>query len=90
MPAILRIILGWFFIFLGVIGLFLPVLQGLLFLAIGALLLSKDIPLFKRFVSWIHLKFPAMRGPIKKWRIQLGEDRKKSSPGRSHDSPVGK
>ena len=27
--------LGWIFIFLGILGLFLPILQGILFLAIG-------------------------------------------------------
>ena len=34
--------LGWIFMVLGVFGLFLPILQGILFLAIGMVLLSYD------------------------------------------------
>jgi len=30
------LMLGWFFIFLGILELFLPILQGILFLCIGA------------------------------------------------------
>ncbi|MBS40649.1 MAG: hypothetical protein CMM83_02830 [Rhodospirillales bacterium] len=33
--------LGWCCVFLGVIGLFLPILQGILFLAIGFIILSR-------------------------------------------------
>ena len=32
---------GWIFIVLGVLGLFLPILQGILFLAIGGMLLAR-------------------------------------------------
>ena len=35
---------GWIFIILGVLGLFLPILQGILFLAIGGMLLSIESP----------------------------------------------
>ena len=34
--------LGWLFIFLGILGLFLPILQGILFLTIGLILLSRE------------------------------------------------
>ncbi|MBI4553428.1 MAG: hypothetical protein HY710_14280 [Candidatus Latescibacteria bacterium] len=37
---ILRPILGWMFVFVGIIGLFLPILQGILFIVIGLVLLS--------------------------------------------------
>jgi len=36
------ILFGWSFIVLGVIGLFLPVLQGVLFLLIGLFILSTE------------------------------------------------
>ncbi|HHM23725.1 MAG TPA: hypothetical protein ENJ23_01640 [Bacteroidetes bacterium] len=39
-----RIVLGVIFLILGILGLFLPVLQGLLFLTIAAALLGKDTP----------------------------------------------
>jgi len=37
-------VLGWAFIALGVVSLFLPFLQGVLFIAIGLYLLSKGSP----------------------------------------------
>ena len=39
---ILLLIVGWAFILLGIIGLFLPVLQGVLFLLIGLMILSGE------------------------------------------------
>lgn len=41
------------FLILGVIGLFLPFLQGILFLAVGAILLSYCFPQFK---IWLNEK----------------------------------
>lgn len=42
--------IGWFFIILGLIGLVLPILQGLLFLAIGLYILSIHSPFIQRIV----------------------------------------
>jgi uncharacterized membrane protein YbaN (DUF454 family) len=38
----LLVTLGWIFVVLGVLGIFLPILQGILFLVIGFLLLSRE------------------------------------------------
>jgi len=57
-PATVRVIIGVTLLLLGVAGLFLPILQGWLFLALGALVLSKDVPLFNRFYTWITRRFP--------------------------------
>ena len=35
--------LGWFFIVLGIAGLVLPFLQGILFLVVGLILLSREL-----------------------------------------------
>ncbi|MBF0094727.1 MAG: hypothetical protein HQL33_02810 [Alphaproteobacteria bacterium] len=35
---------GWAFLVLGLLGLVLPVLQGVLFLAIGGIILSRESP----------------------------------------------
>lgn len=51
---LLILISGWGFIFLGVLGIFLPILQGILFLAIGFYLLSLESP-------WAHRKMEQMR-----------------------------
>ena len=58
MWRLVRISLGTILILLGIPGLVLPILQGWLFLALGALLLSVDIPLFDRLVRWIEKKSP--------------------------------
>jgi len=39
---ILRLVTGWTLLLLGVIGLFLPVLQGFLFIASGLVVLSTE------------------------------------------------
>ena len=51
------IVLGWLLIVIGVVGLFLPVLQGGLSLAIGFALLSISS-------QWFHLK---LRGWMGRW-----------------------
>ena len=58
MKHLLRLIFGWFFLVLGVLGLFLPLLQGILFLAIGFLLLAPNVPVFRRVLRWIQRKYP--------------------------------
>lgn len=57
----LKIFFGWFFILLGILGLFLPILQGLIFLALGATLLAPSMPLFGRVRNWLHHRFPATK-----------------------------
>ena len=36
------LVAGWAFILLGIVGLFLPILQGILFLLIGLIILSSE------------------------------------------------
>ena len=54
--------LGWFFILLGIAGLFLPVLQRVLFLCIGLILLGHR----SKRVRWLILRagrrWPKFRG----------------------------
>src|SRR5215217_7566904 len=45
---VLRQVLGWFFILLGLLGLVLPVLQGVLFLVIGVALVGRRNWLIRR------------------------------------------
>ncbi len=63
-----RLVLGIFFLALGLLGLVVPILQGWLFLALSALVLSPDIPLLARLVDWIGRRFPALQHPIQRWR----------------------
>jgi uncharacterized membrane protein YbaN (DUF454 family) len=66
-----RISLGAILILLGIPGLVLPILQGWLFLALGALLLSVDIPFFDRLVRWIEQKVPPVKKPLERLRHYL-------------------
>jgi len=56
--------LGWAFIVLGVIGLFLPILQGVLFLMIGLVILSSEYVWAHRLLQKIRNRFP---GVAKRW-----------------------
>jgi uncharacterized protein len=71
MQRLIRIVLGWFAIGLGVAGLVLPLLQGWLFIGIGAVLLSPDVPLFGRLVCWVENRFPRLRGTVYRMRLKL-------------------
>ncbi len=63
-----RHVAGWSLLALGVVGLFLPILQGWLFIALAALLLAPDVPVFRRLLDWIEKRFPPLRALIKKSR----------------------
>lgn len=56
----LKHILGWLCILLGVIQGFIPFLQGWIFIAIGIFLLADHVPFFKKIRAWIHRRFPEM------------------------------
>jgi len=50
--------LGWLFIFLGILGLFLPILQGILFLTIGLILLSRESEWAAGKLDWLKTRYP--------------------------------
>ncbi len=58
------LLFGWGLILLGVIGLFLPILQGALFLLIGLLILSSEYVWAHRLLLKIRNRFPAV---AKRW-----------------------
>lgn len=72
MGSILRHLLGWLLLVVGVAGLVLPILQGWLFIALGALLLAPDVPFFARLSAWIERRVPALAAPLRRWRRKLG------------------
>ncbi len=80
MRRIIRLSLGIILILLGIPGLVLPILQGWLFLALGALLLSVDIPIFERLVDWIGERVPRVKEPLERFRnfLKGSEDEEKN------------
>ena len=57
---------GWVFIILGVIGLFLPFMQGVLFIIIGLTILSSEYVWAHHLLTKVRTRFP---------RIALFSDR---------------
>jgi uncharacterized membrane protein YbaN (DUF454 family) len=53
------IAVGWFLLLLGAIGLFLPVLPGVLFLLVGLSILSVEYAWARRWVTALRHRFPA-------------------------------
>jgi uncharacterized membrane protein YbaN (DUF454 family) len=54
--------LGWGFILLGIVGLFLPVLQGVLFLLIGLVILSSEYVWAHHLITRLRQRFPKLGG----------------------------
>ncbi len=52
--------IGWAFVVLGIIGLFVPVLQGVLFLLIGLFILSSEYVWAHQLLGKIRTRFPAV------------------------------
>ena len=59
-------IIGWFFILLGIVGLFLPILQGILFIAIGFLILSRESRWAKKILVKFKKKYPEQYEKLEK------------------------
>lgn len=59
------IIIGWVFIALGIVGLFLPVLQGILFLLVGLVILSTEYHWARRLLGYVRDRFPKLDSVIK-------------------------
>ncbi len=50
--------LGWLFVIIGIVGLFLPILQGLLFILIGLVLLSSESAWLRRRLDRLRARYP--------------------------------
>ena len=69
-----KLALGYLLIVLGFIGLFVPILQGILFLTLGSLLLSTHSTTFKKLKDRIKVKYPQAYAYVKS-RIHRDRDR---------------
>jgi hypothetical protein len=57
---VFRQALGWFFILLGLLGLALPILQGVIFLVIGIALVGRRHPV----IRWVAVSFKRL---LRRW-----------------------
>ncbi len=65
------LIIGWLFIGLGVIGLFLPILQGVLFILIGLAILSSRSETIKRFLKHVEERYPEHHERVEVWKAKI-------------------
>jgi len=65
------LIIGWFFVGLGVVGLFLPILQGILFIMIGLAILSSRSEMVKRWLKHLEERHPHHHERMEKWRKRM-------------------
>jgi uncharacterized membrane protein YbaN (DUF454 family) len=80
LKPILAQALGYFFLVLGVLGMFLPILQGFLFLFIGLIILARHAPWAERLLDRIRRQHPKFDAMISKaehkahvWRVKAEE-----------------
>ena len=64
-------VVGWSFILIGIVGLFLPILQGILFLLIGLLVLSKESKWAKDLLHRIEKRYPTQYQKMHEFNEQL-------------------
>jgi hypothetical protein len=64
---------GWVFVALGIAGLFLPLLQGILFLLIGLVILSKEYSWAGKLLNRIRSRFPRMAKSLEKAHTMSSE-----------------
>lgn len=60
LKKILVLVAGWAFIAIGIVGLFLPVLQGVLFLMVGLIILSTEYHWAHRLLEKVKTRFPGV------------------------------
>jgi len=65
------LIIGWLFIVLGIFGLFLPFLQGILFIFIGLAILSSRSEIIKRFLKHLEEHYPHHYKHIENWKEKI-------------------
>jgi uncharacterized protein len=86
-------IAGWGFILIGIVGLVLPILQGILFILVGLLLLSTVSPWAERVLAKLRRWFPRISVKLDEAQQKAGHvqmriaahfDRQKSKAKRVH------
>jgi uncharacterized membrane protein YbaN (DUF454 family) len=65
------LIIGWFFVVLGILGLFLPILQGILFILIGLAILSSRSKLIRRFLKYLEERYPHYHEQVEIWKEKI-------------------
>ncbi len=78
------LVLGWALLLLGVAGLFLPVLQGVLFILLGLYVLSRESEVAHRLFERLRARYPQVDR-----RVQAIRDRFRGRWGEHDDDTRG-
>jgi uncharacterized membrane protein YbaN (DUF454 family) len=68
---VIRLVLGWACVVLGVIGLFVPILQGVLLILLGMALLSRDSRRARRCLLKMRLRYPEAYAAMQRLKARL-------------------
>ena len=74
---------GWLFVILGIAGLFLPILQGILFLLVGLTLLSLASPRVRLLRIRLGRRYPPLREGEERARTWIKRQHQRFFSGRS-------
>lgn len=69
--VVLRYVAGIAFLILGVIGLFLPVLQGIIFILIGLAILFPRNRYVEQLIAWGRNRWPEQAARMDAWKERL-------------------
>jgi uncharacterized membrane protein YbaN (DUF454 family) len=69
--TILRYVAGIVFLILGIIGLFLPILQGILFILIGLALIFPRNRYVEQLIAWARKRWPEQAARMDAWKDRL-------------------
>ncbi len=65
------VIIGWIFVGLGILGLFLPILQGILFIMIGLAILSSRSEKVRLFLKHLEERYPHHHERVEHWNEKI-------------------
>ena len=65
------LILGWMLIAIGVVGLFVPVLQGILFIMLGLYVLSRESRMARGWLVKLQRRYPEVHAAARRVKNKL-------------------
>lgn len=66
---------GWAFLVIGVLGVFLPLLQGVLFIVIGLTILSTRYAFAQRMLARLEKKYPEIYAKVECLKVRFAESK---------------
>lgn len=68
-------VFGWAFIVIGVLGVFLPLLQGVLFMVIGLTILSTRYAFAQRMLARLERKYPEIYAKVERLKVRFAQSK---------------